>query len=271
MTFWDDEKSLASGVPYELHEFRLGETSTYWRYADAPADVSYGGNTYTALYITGGEIESGVNALKSRTVVKCNWNNPFAWQYTIAPPNDIINYKRYKAHGANTQLIFTGEVISVIFKQSDRKGKRHAEIIIEPPRASLGRMGLISRYSRQCTVELYCSQCGVSRASYKQSGTLDSVSGNVLTSTTFGGEANGYWLGGDIVVNSRRSKIIAHSGNNVTILPFIYGLSAGNSFDVYPGCDHLIATCNSKFNNRNNIKAQPNIPFENPFGSEGMF
>jgi hypothetical protein len=270
MSFWASEKSLASGVPYELHEFQLGSSSTYWRYAAAPADIDYGGNTFSAVYIEGGRIEQGVNAIKSRTTVMVNWDNAFAWQYTVCATDDIVHYTRYKGHGSDVAAIYVGDVVDVAFHQLNRRGNRRAEITIDPSTAAEERMGLVSRYSRQCTVEIYSTQCGVLRASYKTSGTLSSVSGNVLTSATFGGQADTWWDGGDIIIGSYRRKMFAHTGNNVTINPAIPNLAGTEDFDAYPGCDHLHATCNSKFSNRDNFKGQPNIPDRDPFSQWGI-
>ena len=271
MTFATSEASLDSGEPYELHEFRLGETATYYRYADAPADVSYGGHTFSALYIKGGPIEAGVNAIKSRTIVKCNWDLPFAWQYTICAPDPIVHYTRYKGHGSDVQAIFKGDVLDVVFRQDSRRGEgRRAEIVIDPSTAAMQRMGLVTRYGRQCQVEVYSDPCGVDRGDFNELGTLDDVSGNVLTSATFGGHANGWWLGGDILINSRRRKIVAHSGNDITISPGIVGLAAGDTFDAAPGCDHLPATCDTPFGNFDNYRGQPNIPDDDPFSPWGI-
>ena len=441
MTFATSEASLDSGEPYELHEFRLGETAMYYRYADAPADIIYDNKTFTKAYCSGSRIEQGVNAIKSRTVVKCDWENPFAWQYTVCAPDDIIHYTRYKGHGSDIQAIFKGDVLDVVFRQEDRKGKRWCEIVIDPSTAAMQRMGLVQRYSRQCQVELYSDLCGVGRddPGIKVSGTLDSVSGLVLVSSSFGDEddyipeypgditalpgcqyeastymnyattpaeafddrlppnhywastsaanqwircqwtaakrirgvniqpchaigysqwnprhikiegsnngtdwtkvpinvwygrcsayntdeaeieqinnhndwvyfrldnstlytfyrvfcydnwggsgfiaiseiemreddpiVDGYLKGGDILVNSRRRKIIAHAGDTVTISPGIPGVAALQAFDAWPGCDHLIGTCHNKFGNLDNYKGQPNIPDENPFSLNGI-
>lgn len=276
MTFAASEASLNSGEPYELHEFRLGETSAYSRYADAPADVVYNGNVFTHCFMKGGPIEAGANAIKSRTIVTTDWDNPYAAQYKICAPDPIVHYTRYKGHGADVEAIYRGDVLQVTFHQDSRKGEnRRAEIVIDPSTAAMQRMGLVTRYGRQCGVELYSTQCGVLRATYKQSGTLDSVTGNVLTSTTFGSQANGYWLGGDIIINSRQRKIIVHSGNDVTISGMIPSLAAGQSFDVYPGCDHLpgvTGNCHARYNNyvAGEFRGQPNCPDDNPFSSYGI-
>ncbi|MEN6424008.1 MAG: phage BR0599 family protein [Phycisphaerales bacterium] len=270
MAFWDSERSLAAGVPYELHEFQLGDSGTYWRYADAPVDVVYGGHAFTACYCSGGRIEQGTTVLRSQTVVKVDWRNPFAWQYTVAAPEETVHYVRYKGYGADVAAIYRGDVADVVFRQSDRKGTRWSEIVIDPVTAAMQRSGLMTRYSRQCGVELYSELCGVLRSGHKTSGTLDSVSGTTLTSTAFGEEDDGWWAGGDIVVNGRRRKIVDHAGNDVVISPALPGVAAGQPFDVYPGCDHLIATCHTKFGNRDDYRGQPNIPDDDPFSQWGI-
>lgn len=273
MTFAASEASLVAGAPYELHEFRLGETATYWRYADAPVDIVYAGNTYTACYCPGDRIEAGANAMKSATKVKMDWQNPFAWQYRAGPPEEIVHYVRYKGHGADVQAIFRGDVTQVVFRQTDRKGTRYAEVSIDPYTTAMQRPGLITQFQRQCGVALYSTPCGVLRATCKTSGTLDSVTGNVLTSTTFGTQADGYWLAGDIVVNGCRRWIIEHSGNDIRIVPGIGGLAAGQAFDVYPGCNHLpgaAGDCNAKFSNLANYRGQPNIPDKDPGSTWGI-
>lgn len=242
-----------------------------WRYADAPGDIVYDGNKYTACYITGNKIEAGTTAVKCRTIVKTNWNNSFTWQYTTQIPGNVIHYNRYRGQGEDVKLIYTGDVLQVGFKQTSRQGGRYAEITIEPPRASLGEMGLVPRYSRQCTVDLYSLQCGVNLNLYETTGTLDSYSANVLTSTTFGGQADGYWKGGQIIIGDYRAKVVDHSANDITILPYLYEINAGDSFTIYPGCDHLSTTCDTKFSNLNNFKGQPNIPLKNIFEEEAMF
>jgi len=271
MSFAAKEASLAEGVPFELHAFQLGATSTWWRYADAPADVSYGGNDYTKCYCTGGRIEEGTTALKSRTIVKMDWRNPFAWQYTVAAPEDIIHYARYKGHGSDVQAIFKGDVLDVVFRQQSRRGDRWSEIVIDPVTAAMQRAGLVTRYGRQCGVELYTPVlCGVVRADYKVSGVLSAVSGNVLTAMAFGYQTDGWWTGGDIVVNGRRRKIIRHIGQDVTISPSAPGVAADQTFDVYPGCDHLFSTCDVKFGNGDNYRGQKNIPDTDPFSMWGI-
>src|SRR4030042_1581931 len=120
MGFWDDEQSIAAGVPVELHHFQLLDTAGSWPYADAPADIVYGEYTYYARYIKGEEIEQGSNALKNQTKVLCDWDLPYAAQYLTAPPEGVIDYARYKGHGENFVTTFIGVVVAGRFVRQDR-------------------------------------------------------------------------------------------------------------------------------------------------------
>jgi hypothetical protein len=256
----DYEASVSDAVPYELHEFQLGDTEVYYRYADAPADVVYDGHTFTACYCPGSEIQTGATVLKNQTVVKVNWTNPFAWLYATIPPEGVVHYTRYRGHADQVRRIFVGDVVQVIFKQSDRKGQRAAEITIDPASAALATAGLVDCYGRQCGVDLYSDLCGVDRDDFDVAGTIDSVSGNVLTSTTFGLSAENWFRGGDILVKGYRRAVIAHRGDTVTVWPALPEDVTDEAFTIWPGCDHLVATCHTKFDNRDNFRGQPNIP-----------
>lgn len=232
--------------------------------------MAYNGHTFTSCYCEGGEIQVGATALKDQTVVKVDWNNPFAWLYATTPPEGIVHYNRYRGHTDQVRRIFQGDVVQVVFKQSDRKGSRAAEITIDPSTASLATAGLVNCYGRQCGVDLYSELCGVDRDDYVAGGLIESVSGNVLTSTTFSGQANGYWTGGEIFVGGYRRAIVAHDGADITISPAIPIDVTGLGFDAWPGCDHLVATCDSKFANRDNFRGQPNIPDDDVWSMWGF-
>jgi hypothetical protein len=265
MTFAASETGLLTGVPYELHEFRLGETSTYWRYADGTvSDIVDSGNTFTACHCEGGPIKKGDNAIKSQTTVKVDWENPFAWLYTYDRPEAIVHYTRYKGHGADIATLFTGDVFDVLFKQQSRAGDRWAEIVIDPSTACLRHSGLLLRYGRQCCVDLYSPECGVDPDAFEETGTLDAVDGLTLTSTVFGLQADGYWLGGKIEIAGRLRSIRAHSGDDIRISRALPGLAAGLAFRIWPGCTYLIDVCDDRFANKDDFRGQPLLPDEDP-------
>lgn len=242
----------------------------YYRYADAPADITYDDDVYTACYCVGQKIQQGSTVLKNQTVVKTDWQNPFAWLYTIQAPEGVVHYTRYRGYGEHVKPNFMGDVIQVIFKQDGREGNRWCEITIDPISAEVARAGTIPHYSRQCNVDLYSDLCGVDRDDYDTSGTIDSMDGTELTSTTFGTQSDGWWTGGDILVAGYRRAIVDHTGNVVTISPAIPVDVTGNAFTAWPGCDHLCDTCDAKFDNKNNFRGQPDIPDKNVWSQWGV-
>jgi hypothetical protein len=265
--FWTDEKSLQDGRPVELHEFHARGTGTYWRYADAPLDVTYGGNVFVARYIEGEAIQQGSNALKNQTTVKCDWDCPYAAQYQIAAPEEVIDYARYKTHDATNFICsFVGVVIAVRFRQENRAGNRYVEIMIDPASNDLRESGLILRAGRQCQVPLYGPECGILRSGYRTSGIVATVSFTTITSSVFAGEPTGWFLGGDFVTGRGRRKIVYHLGSTIKLARALSGLLAGDAFDAYAGCDHTCSTCDVKFNNLLNFRGQPLIPDGDPWG-----
>ncbi len=272
MAFWTIEQSIAAGIPVELHAFHAdGTTDGDWYYADAPQDITYDGNLYVARYAVHGEkIEQGSNALKNQTIVKADWDCPFVAQYLTDPPEQVMEYARYKAHGGDTVTQFTGTVAAVRYKQTDRAGNRHAEIIIDPTENDLRKTGLVTRSGRQCQVCLYSAECGILRAAYRVAGTVITVSRTTVTGAILAGYPVGWFRGGDFVasapiVGTARRKIIYHVGNTVILSRPISGLVATAPFDAYPGCDHTKTMCNDKFANLDNYRGQDLIPDNDPW------
>ena len=123
---------------------------------------------------------------------------------------------------------------------------------------------------------LYGSQCTVNRESLRIDGTVDSVSGNVITVPAADVPASGYLSGGYIEweVESgivERRFISNHVDAAVTVSSTVGDLPGGTQVKLYPGCDHTIATCDSKFSNSANYGGMPFIPLKNPFGGSPMF
>ena len=270
-TFDDYEQSTDSGEPVELHEFVERETGRAWRYVDGPVAISYGGNTYIPVWIEGAEIEQGANPLRDQTSVRVDWDCELVRPFKRSIPELPIDYTRYKLHVDQAAEQFSGTVTAVRFRQEDRQGKRHAEILIDPATNDLKDVGLATRSGRQCQVRLFSNECGLDRADWAYSGALATVTGKTITSTVFSGLASGWLAGGDFVAANdawgiARRKILSHVGATVILSRAVYGMSAGQLFTCYAGCDHTRDCCGGKFGNLPNMRGQPLIPDEDPWG-----
>jgi uncharacterized phage protein (TIGR02218 family) len=125
-------------------------------------------------------------------------------------------------------------------------------------------------YSASCSRTLYDEGCGIVAASFT------AVATSLANSTRFtihtdSNVPTGYYALGTITGNTgqnvgitRTVKKFTHEGDNegdfVVALPFPYAPETGDTFDVKPGCDKLMTTCNSTFNNLLNFRGFPFIP-----------
>lgn len=121
-------------------------------------------------------------------------------------------------------------------------------------------------YMAGCRHTLYDAGCGLVAANF-------TVTGNVSANSTVSSincnlaQAAGYFDLGTIVfttgqnAGAQRSVKTHTSGVLVPSIPLLYVPAAGDLFTAKPGCDKLLATCNSaKFSNQANFGGMPFIP-----------
>jgi len=257
-----DEHSIEAAAPIEL--LVLTDATSTWRYTTACDGVSYGGNSYTAepgLKI--GEVEVAHNVLRVTLQIEASWSCGFVSDYITGEIDAPVEVTVYRGCALRTldsdsvQQWWTGYVKTVTLSEPTR---RKATLACVPVWTDLGRAGLCLRYGRLCQVPLYSTPCGVDKTSYKATGTVASVDGVTITSTTFGLQADDYYTGGQFESGGVKRLISAHTGETITLASSIGNLIVGASFDAYPGCDHTIDICHSKFSNRLNFRGQPWLP-----------
>ena len=123
-------------------------------------------------------------------------------------------------------------------------------------------------YQPACQNDLYDSVCGVDRSVYAKTGTAGSsattldipISGEVNT------VAEGYWnLGGIIftsgILNGTARTVKKHVSGVITVAnPLPTAPETGDQLVIYPGCDKTIDTCQNKFSDLDQFRAQPFVP-----------
>lgn len=121
------------------------------------------------------------------------------------------------------------------------------------------------RFQLQCNHALFSSDCGLNAEDYAVSASV-TVSGNgrTLTSEIFAGYDDDYFTYGHISYDCHYRRIVSHTGNEITIAIGIYGMTGSISLTAYPGCDSLVETCYSKFNNVAKFMGFPEFPLDNP-------
>lgn len=270
MTYAAFETSIQSGRPVEIYEFRNG--SSYYRYTSADSDVVYGGNTYFAAPIARDAIEATSETARLALTISCARSLGVLDLFTLMPPPDVVavSVRRLHAGDGNAIVLWLGRVLNV------KLDNAAAEIHCESVYTSLKRVGLRRMYQKACPHVLYGPGCNLSRAAVVTTKTVSSVTGSMITLSGMGGYVDGYFAGGYLewertAGEFERRAIRTQAGGVLNVGFPIIGLAASATVYLYPGCDHTISTCESKFSNRRNYGGMPYFPTKNPFNGTILY
>lgn len=119
-------------------------------------------------------------------------------------------------------------------------------------------------YQPGCVHTLFDTGCGLAKSSWLTSGTATGGTTSTLTSGL--AQATGYFDLGTVTFTSG-----ALTGKTFTVQSFAGGQfnfaaplpaapAAGDTFNAYPGCDKVQATCSGKFSNLGRFRGYPYIP-----------
>ena len=246
------EESVESSRPLEIYEIAIGGTT--YRYTSAEDTLTVGGEDYTPIAISRGNIEQDSEDRNRSLSLDLPANNPFAALYKEISPGSkatvsVIRLQRDEVPTFDTQvLIFKGEVQSVTFPDDGTTAQLNLQGIESALNRNLPRFG----FSGQCNHVLYDPGCGVDPASFDLIGTVSVVSGNVITLPGANAQADGYWTAGYAtpVGSDDFRLILAHTGNDLTLLlPFATDVT-GQQVQIFAGCDHVLTgDCATKFDN----------------------
>lgn len=269
MSYDSLEKSEYDSHPIELYTF--SRSGAVWRYTSADRDQLVNGYNYTSLAITRSNLEQTQEMARSNLNVEMTKNAPFLLQFRGSPPTSVINFTLQRMHEGESTLVtlWLGRVVNVKFAERD------AEVRCEPVYTSLKRPVLRMRYQTTCPHVLYGNGCRVNRSDYAVPGTVLTNGGSSLISASFLTHPSGYFSGGYVDWlndgNTQRRFITSHTGDTIQInLPFA-GMQGGANIVTYPGCDHLLPTCHSKFANEENYGGQPFYGGKNPMTGSTIF
>lgn len=270
MTFDAREISADAGRPIELFEFARDYQT--WRYTSADREVTADSITYLPRAISRSAIDVSAEKARAGITITAPRDLEVADLYRVVPPSMAITLAVRQVHEGDGEVVtlWTGRISTVEFLGPA------AQITCEPSFTALRRIGLRRMYQRQCPHVLYGSACGVNRTSYRADGLVESISGATVNVAAAALQVAGFYAGGYIeweIASGifERRFITDHSGAALTLSSSPFGLAGGTAVRLYPGCDHLLATCNAKFNNAANYGGFPFIPLKNPFGGEPIF
>lgn len=121
-----------------------------------------------------------------------------------------------------------------------------------------------------CVHALFDHGCTLSRAAFVVSGTVSGTPGNSSFDTSLT-QADDYFALGKIQFTSgalngawRSVQTYKSASGAVSVAyPFDAVPAAGDTFDIWPGCDKQEATCSAKFSNLANFRGFPYVPDPN--------
>ena len=269
MSFLSRELSVDSGAPIELYQIDAG--LRHWYLTGSRKPIEYLTRVYEPVALKRSAIESTKEYNKSAVTLSMPGQHPFATQFLQDPPEGLVVMTIYRFHkdDAEMAVYWTGRIVSVQHSGDD------ATVRAEQVYTSLRSQGRRKSYSTQCNHTLFKLGCNMNDQSFKFEGTVTGVSGTTISSAAFGGQPDGYFTGGKVVVwvngDPYNRRIESHTGTTVVVDRPVTGLEGGSALEAYPGCDHTYQTCQDKFGNFLNYGGFPWKPKKDPFSGSSSF
>ena len=267
MTYSVFDKSSANGQPVELLEIQYGEDdSQIVRTTSGDRDVTVAGKLYQAFTTSRDSFDDEGNPDDAKQLtIKVPRDHPFilAFDQGEFPGMVAVRIKRLHLNDPDlgTFNMWSGRLVGVSFEPP------WMSLGCEKIATSLSRTGCRIRYMRQCPHTLYMPRCWVDKQAFKATSTVLNLSANKaeVTMSWLLSQQPGYYVGGILKLGGASRFIIAQNGYKLTLSRPLLTLAANAKVDIYPGCDRLAATCNSKFNNLDNYGGFDYIPPKGPF------
>src|SRR5882672_6330337 len=177
MSFDTLERSAEGSQPVELFEFVY--QGGFFRYTSSPEDITVLGVPFAQASIARSEIDEDADVSKSTLTLTAPTDFAISEIFNVAPPSDVVNLTVYRVQlGDLTDMatIWVGRVTSVGWPPN------HSELTCESIFTSLKRPGLRRPYGRNCPHVLYGAACRASGPAFRQTVTIDSVSGLAVNS-----------------------------------------------------------------------------------------
>lgn len=265
MTFDLKELSQADGQPVELYEFAIG--AEVFNYTSAEDEITVGSTVYTPVTIERTNITLGSESRRDVLSVTMPSSVAPASRYIQIVPGQrgTLTIKRqHRTDGPtpDTLVIFKGIIRAVGYIDNGLT----AELAVVPITTGLGREIPRFTYQGLCNHILYDSRCKVLQSNFQTTATVTAEVANVFTIPGLDAEVDDFFTGGFVQLGVTDFRLIlAHTGNDITILLPFPESAIGKSVDVFAGCDHTIATCDTKFNAVVNYGGHAFVPLRDIF------
>ena len=270
MTFSPIENSREDGNILELYEFRFGTETT--RLTSYNRNILFGGVTWLATQISRSDVQNSTEQAINEIKIELPLTNEIASRYIRNVPGRVGSVQIFRAHVDDpieeTILLFDGFISQASFDAA-----LVATLSCSPSTSVFKRSGPRFNYQSLCNHILYDSRCKILEVAFQFTGTVIVESGREITvDGLIAAEPEADWAVSGFVRSPAGSTddarlVLAQSGDVLTLLNNFAEPAIGLSVDVFAGCDHSLAICESKFANVINYGGFPFVPIKNPFNS----
>jgi len=249
---------MALSTITELYEFNLD--GVYYTFTPKISTISFGGKTYIPTIISRSGITVSDNVLKNSLTIKFPRTNSFARLLLATNIENPVTFTLYR----NGLVYWQGQVLNT------SASGLFIELECSSTYSKNTRPAITSRIQISCRHVLYGEACGAVKDTFAVAGTINTVSTDGQTLTLLAiAQPDNYFLNGEVLWNSQKRNIIKHVGLTLKLTsPF--KLQPAGIVTLYPGCDHLETTCETKFSNRINYGGFTKLPTKNPHDNQGL-
>lgn len=288
VTFLADEASVQDSDPRELISIEINPPyGLVWHHTSGTEDLEVDDTVYRAIAIDRGELKTPVPEENAETHLFLPIDHPLVRRYSKqgVPPDRVrVTMRRLQVRSGDVRQLWYG------FAEGMEVDDAIAKFLIPSDAMTrLKRMLPMLTARRACPHILYGEAgCLLSRAGatpddvlpFKLTTTATFVAGRDVRVDLSNVPAANTWRSGWArfgefvhVSSGTRRSIAAQTDLNpgvstVTELQMyerIVELKAGDTVEVYAGCDHTVDTCRDKFANQLNYGGAPALPSKNPF------
>lgn len=261
--------------------YRFVEGSLVWTSTSSDKDEVYNSETYTSKAIGRNEVESKNELSRSNIEISVSIDDEMGRRWLKNVVDSVVTLTIFSKEGSSVSVVWKGRLSAVKPEISE------IVLVFESIFTSLRRPGLRARYQRSCPHVLYGRGCNLNKDDWAVSGIVTNVQSTAVVMPIAATYPDGYFTAGIIEApNGTLRFITGHSGQNLTLIrqlddlsesfanseyDFNYGnFYGGISARIFPGCDRVKETCNSKFSNLPNFGGFPFIPLRNPFDGSSI-
>ena len=247
---------MGAAISIELYTFTSG--GVVYRYTSHSQNVEHESEVYARATISS-SIRNSARVSDSEMEVAIARDVPIVTERILSGVQLPIDVVLVRLDGEESRTAWRGRVSGSTV--------RGAEVRVSVPSwASTALNEPIPRvkYQRLCNHRLYDDRCQVDPDEFKIETTIASISGDSLDVTSVDSEPD-HWLRHGVLhhlASGEKRRIISQVSTTLHLAMPIPGASTSDAVELFAGCDLSIATCFSKFDNRNNFGGTPFIAAE---------